>query len=265
MTYFHGFKGAAKRIEDIDLPRIGHEIGVGEDELHAFIDVETAGSGFNKRGQPKILFEPHVFYRNLSGKQRDEAVRQGLAYRKWKSGSYPRDSYPRLIRAVQINEAAALKACSWGLGQVLGENYKMLGYATVQAMVKAFMADEDNQLEGCVAFIASAGIDDEMRDLAALPRPTKPSDCVGIVAVYNGPGYKKNNYHVKFANAHNKWRGIKDTFWEPGMEDAGDDPTVVVPVVDHVPAAPKTKPKISIWKTAKAVLKFILWLLKGAR
>lgn len=39
------FKGAAKRIEDVDLPRIGQQIGVGEDVLHALIEVETRGTG----------------------------------------------------------------------------------------------------------------------------------------------------------------------------------------------------------------------------
>jgi hypothetical protein len=67
MTDFRSFKGASTRPSDADLPRIGAKIGVGEDELHAFMDVEAAGSGFESQGRPKILFEPHVFYRNLSG------------------------------------------------------------------------------------------------------------------------------------------------------------------------------------------------------
>ncbi|TJW06556.1 MAG: hypothetical protein E5W82_27535 [Mesorhizobium sp.] len=50
------FAGAALRLSDIDIPRIGAEIGVGEDELHAFMDVEPAGSGFDHMGRPKMLF-----------------------------------------------------------------------------------------------------------------------------------------------------------------------------------------------------------------
>jgi hypothetical protein len=65
------FRGPAKRLDDIDLPRIGHEIGVGEDEIHAVLTVESSGSGFDAKGRPKMLFEPHVFYRNLSGANRD--------------------------------------------------------------------------------------------------------------------------------------------------------------------------------------------------
>lgn len=29
----HSFKGAAKRLDDIDLPKLGAQIGVGEDAL----------------------------------------------------------------------------------------------------------------------------------------------------------------------------------------------------------------------------------------
>src|SRR5690606_14914854 len=119
-----GFKGEAKRLDDVDLPRIGHQIGVGEDELHAFMDVEAAGSGFDSQGRPKMLFEPHVFYRNLTGAKRDRAVREGLAYPKWGEKPYPKDSYPRLKKAMLIDETAALKAASWGLTQILGENFR---------------------------------------------------------------------------------------------------------------------------------------------
>ena len=88
------FRGEAKRLEDLDLPRIGYRIGCGEDELHAFMDVEASGSGFDPQGRPKMLFEPHVFYRNLSGAKRDQAVEQKLAYPKWRPSTYPKDSYP---------------------------------------------------------------------------------------------------------------------------------------------------------------------------
>ena len=39
------FHGKAKRLDDVDLPRVAARIGVGEDEIHAVLDVETAGSG----------------------------------------------------------------------------------------------------------------------------------------------------------------------------------------------------------------------------
>lgn len=214
---YPSFKGPAKRIDDLDLPRIGHTIGVGEDEIHAFMDTETAGSGFDANGRPKLLFEPHRFYANLGpGAKRDTAVRAGLAYPRWGEKPYPRDSYPRLMEAMMIDQTAALKSASWGLGQVMGGNYASLGYADVQSMVNDCCEDEDNHLEQMVAFIKANDIDDDLRALAALKRPTTPADCIGIVRVYNGPGYAKNNYHVKFAQAHNKWRNIRDTPFQVG-------------------------------------------------
>jgi hypothetical protein len=208
MTDWNGFQGAAKRLDDIDLPRIASKIGCGEDELHAFMDVEASGSGFDKKGRPKMLFEPHVFYRNLPVSKRDEAVRAGLAYKAWKPGNYPADSYPRLLKAMAIDETAALKAASWGLGQILGENHKMVGYATPHQMVRAFMEDEEKHLKATVAFLIEAGIADDL----------KAHRWAVVARVYNGKEYARHNYHGRMAMAYAKWSKIKDTPWTPGMD-----------------------------------------------
>ncbi|WP_243368848.1 N-acetylmuramidase family protein [Microvirga solisilvae] len=216
-----GFRGAAKRLDDIDLPRIGHRIGVGEDEIHAFMDVETRGSGFDEQGRPKILFEPHVFYRNLSGTKLDTAIRQGLACKSWGQIPYGKESaqYGKLEKALRIDETAALKACSWGLAQILGENHLDAGYDTPQSMVLAFMADEETHLDAMVSFLIANRLDDDLREhrWEALARG------------YNGPGYAKNGYHLKLPIAFEKWRKIRDTPWSPEAP-----PPVQVP---QIPAA----------------------------
>ncbi|MER8830438.1 hypothetical protein NKH73_25245 [Mesorhizobium sp. M0938] len=48
------FRGAARRLDDLDLPKLGALIGVGEDEIHAFLDVEISGYGFHAHGRPII-------------------------------------------------------------------------------------------------------------------------------------------------------------------------------------------------------------------
>ncbi len=239
---WNGFKGAAKQIEDRDLGRIAAMIGVGEDEVHALMDVEAAGEGFDAKGRPKALYEPHVAWRCSHGAVRDKLAKAGLAYPKWKKG-YPKDSYARIAAAVAIDETVGLMATSWGFGQVLGENHRMCGYVTVQAMVKAMMADEENHLIAMVEFVKSAHIDDDMRELAKLKRPTTPADCVSIVRVYNGPGYKANNYHVKFAAAHNKWRKIKDTDWRDGKLEFAGSGVIERTKPDAQPAVVMVKPE----------------------
>lgn len=208
------FQGAAKRIEDIDLPRIGKQIGVGEDVLHALIEVETRGTGFDKHNRVIMLFEPHVFYKHLRGSKRDQAVAQGLAYRSWGEQKYPADSYPRLLKAMLIDEDAALKSCSWGMGQIMGENHVMAGFDTVQAMVQAFADDEDAHLEAMVNFVIATRIDDDLRrieDRTKRGLTVTAADWVPVVRVYNGTGYARNDYHNRAAAAYNRWLKIKDT------------------------------------------------------
>lgn len=205
---FTGYKGAAKRLDDIDLPRIGYQIGVGEDELHAFMDVECSGTGFDAQGRVRMLFEPHVFYRELGpGRKRDQAVKQGLAYAKWKPGSYPTDSYPRLQTAMKIDERAALRSASWGLGQIMGFNHVAVGYLTVQDMIEHFAADEENQLEAMVAFLKSKGLAEALQK----------HDWAKIERVYNGGGFK-GHYAARMQNAYARWQAIKDTPWQPVEE-----------------------------------------------
>lgn len=210
-----GFASAATRLTDYDLPRIGHTIGVGEDEIHAVMEVEAAGGGFDRLKRPKTLFEPHVFWRNLAGTERTRAASLGLAYAAWKPGAYPTDSYPRLMQAMVINETAALRAASWGLGQILGENHKPAGYATPQAMVVAFCElGEAEHLAAMVRFIVTNGLDDELRR----------HDWAGFARGYNGASYAKHGYHTKLAAAFAKWSKIKDTPWSPGMGEPVADP-----------------------------------------
>jgi hypothetical protein len=210
---FDTFQGAAKRLEDLDIPRIGSRINVGEDEIHAFMEVEANGSGFDAQGRPKALFEPHVFYRNLSGEERQRAVDEGLAYARWRRGNYPTDSFPRIKAAMRINQAAALKATSWGATQILGENYRMVGYATVEDMVSAFMDDEENHLEAMVNFLIASGIDDDLRE----------HRWEIVARVYNGPKYAEHNYHGRMAAAFAKWQRIADTPY-PGTTPSAPAP-----------------------------------------
>jgi hypothetical protein len=203
---FTDFVGRAKRIENIDIPRIGRIINVGEDELHALMDVETTGSGFDRYGRPKALYEPHRAYRNSSGHTRQLLVNAGLAYERWGEKPYPKDSYPRIKEAMKIDRDVALMSTSWGLGQILAENYMDVGYDTPSDMVLAFMDDEENHLEAMVRFLIANNIDD---DLAA-------HRWAVVARVYNGPKYAVHQYDVRLERAYAKWAKIPDTPFEGG-------------------------------------------------
>lgn len=216
------FSGPGTRLRDEDLSRIGEMLGVGEDEIHAVLDVECAGKGHDSQGRPKMLFEPHVFYRNLTGAKRVRAVERKLAYAKWVPGAYPKDSYPRLLEAMAIDEEAALKAASWGMPQILGENHKLAGYPSAKAMVEAFVeGGEPVQLEALAAFVKAKRLDKALQQ----------HDWAAFARGYNGGSYAKHGYHTKLAAAYRRWAGIPDTPYtvgEQGPETITPKPRIVV-------------------------------------
>ena len=170
------FNGAARKRSPTAIAEAATTIGVEAAALAAVIQVEAAGSGFDAQGRPKMLFEPHRFYANLTGLQRTRAVAAGLAYAKWKPGAYPKDSYPRINKAMAINEEAALLSASWGLPQMMGENFRLCGYASVEDMVEAFCASEDAQITAMALFLKNRGI------VTAL----KAKNWARVALLYNG-------------------------------------------------------------------------------
>lgn len=212
------FHGEARRLDDEDLPRIADRIGVGEDEIHAVLDVETSGRGFDGQGRPAMLFEPHIFWRELRGKGRaqEEAEAEGLAYPRWGQQRYPSDSYPRLHRALDLCDRhglgpePALRSASWGLGQIMGFNAGLAGYDSAAAMVADFLDDEERHLDAMVTFIISAGLDDEL----------KAHDWRGFARGYNGAGYAKHGYHTRLEARYDWWSEIRDTPWRRPADDA---------------------------------------------
>lgn len=168
-----------------------------------------------------MLFEPHIFYRELKGFEREKAVKLGLAYPKWRR-NYPKDSYPRLEAALGINVDAALRSCSWGLGQVMGFNCNLAGYPTATTMVEAFKKGEAEQLRGMVTFIKNTGLDRALRN----------HDWRAFAKGYNGAGYATHGYNTRLAAAYQRWATIPDTDWKRTLaintlhRDTTDDPVV---------------------------------------
>jgi hypothetical protein len=145
------------------------------------------------------LFERHHFYKWLKAQPEklELAVEAGLAYPKWGEKPYPRGSdavYAEIEAAYEIDPDAALLSTSWGLGQIMGSNYKMAGCQSVQAMVEEATESEAGQLRQMASFIRSAGLLDEL----------VAKNWAGFAKGYNGPGYAKNQYDAKLAAAYAK-------------------------------------------------------------
>lgn len=194
------FRGAAVKMQASDIPTVAKELGVETAALRAVLSVETGGSGFDASGRPKALFERHYFYRFLTSQpdKQSLAVSGGLAYPKWGEKPYPKGSdavYAEIEAACEIDLDCALRSVSWGLGQIMGNNHKMVGFDSAEDMVKNAMASEVNQLKQMAAFIKAAGLLDELQG----------KNWAGFAKGYNGPAYAANQYDAKLEAAYDKY------------------------------------------------------------
>ncbi len=222
------FEGQAKRLVLEDVETIAGYLGCQVAAVQAVLAVEAAGSGFDHKGRPKMLFEPHIFWRELgAGSKRDDAAALGLAYAKWRPGSYPNDSYPRLEAAMAIDETAALRSASWGLGQVMGFNHEIAGFDTVQEFVHAMTYSEGAHLYAMARFIVSNGLQRHLRD----------RNWSSFAKGYNGSSYAKHGYHTKLANAYGA--RLSDEHYVP---PPASEVELNALIGFNAPAEPKTEP-----------------------
>jgi len=174
------------------MDRIRGDLGAAEAELWALLTVETRGFGFLPDRRPQILFERHVFHRLTQG--RYDAAHADVSQAK--PGGYAGDAaeYTRLEAALGLDRQAALQSASWGIGQVMGCNYKSAGYAGIDAMVAAMVKSEDAQLLAVANFVKDRQLD----------RALQRHDWASFARGYNGADFKQNDYDTRLAAAYAK-------------------------------------------------------------
>ncbi|HEY8066648.1 MAG TPA: N-acetylmuramidase family protein [Methylosinus sp.] len=206
------FSGAARRITVADIEAAADSLQCEVAALRAVLAVESRGAGFDAKKRPIILFEPHVFHRQLvrdmrakgqvngPGSRLERAIDAGLSYPKWGAKPYPKTSdgnYDRLARAIAIDEESAYRAVSIGMGQVLGENFEAAGHSSAVEMFRAARESEAAQLGHMIGFIKHRRLDDELRR----------KDWKDFARGYNGPG-QVEKYAGALAKAYKKWAEV---------------------------------------------------------
>ncbi len=175
-------------------------LGVEPATIKAVAEVESSGDGFLPSGHVKLLFEPHVFWRELKQRGIDPKTITGsedILYEKWGSKPYGKNSAQpeRLERAIKINREAALMSASYGKFQVMGFNHKAAGFESIEVFYSCMKIDEDQHLHAFVNFVKNKNLVDELQR----------KDWAGFALGYNGAGYKTNNYDEKLAAAYKKF------------------------------------------------------------
>jgi hypothetical protein len=177
------FFGAGSPLTANGIDSVLNAARLGQAELWSVLSVETSGFGYLPDRRPKILFERHIFSRLTGGRYdtQDPDISQPTAGGYGPAGSH---QYDRLNAAIQLDEAAALKSASWGLGQIMGENFSAAGYTSVDAMVNDMVTSEDSHLRAMMSFIGAHN----------LVRPLMDHNWPSFARCYNGPNYAANNY-----------------------------------------------------------------------
>lgn len=195
----HALRGGrtSNLLHHSDIERAAEDLGIPVASVLAVNEVESRGAGFLPSGDPVILFERHIMRRMLKKGGVDtaalEASQPSLVNRKRGGYKGGQREHIRLTQAKEIDPEAAVQSASWGLFQIMGFHYNLLGYATTEAWEAAMRKSEGKHLEAFVSFI----IEDRQ-----LHEALKDKNWAKFAEGYNGPAYKENQYDVKMARAY---------------------------------------------------------------
>lgn len=181
--------------------------------VKAVNEVESSGKGFLVDGRPKILFEGHVFWKQLQKRNIDPQTLlneecSDVLYQKWSKTHYlgGTKEYSRLEKAAglkdspQVREAAYCSA-SWGSFQIMGYHYSSLGYPSIDNWVIKMNEHEREHLKAFGKFL----------EVNRLMIHLKNRNWAKFAQGYNGGGYRLNNYDEKLKAAYEKYSAVPET------------------------------------------------------
>ena len=186
------FQGTAWALSSIGLAEVSAALGVHAPEIWALLAVETSGCGYLPDRRPQILYERHIFHRLTGGRFDDGNLSDSSA-----GGYGPRGGhqYDRLGEAIGKDRKAALQSSSWGLAQIMGENFAEAGFTDVEEMVAAMTRSEDEQLAALASFLTATKL------RAAL----RAHDWTTFARGYNGPNFAIHRYDVRLNAEYRKY------------------------------------------------------------
>ena len=211
-----------KKLTEKDITNAAVLLSCEEAAIKAVLDVETGNrGGFLLNGDvdpttkdspteytdfPVILFEGHIFYKELKNRkinpeQYMNKTTANILYKSWTKEYYSSKwgEYNRLNKARKIHEEAALSSASYGLGQIMGFNYKSCGYISIEDFVNDMKISEGKQLLAFCNFIKAN---------SKLLKAIQTKDWKTFARYYNGVDYAKNKYDSKLKEAYNRYKRL---------------------------------------------------------
>lgn len=189
------FAGRARPLAPTDLEGAAAYLGCEVAVIKAVMAVEVgATSGFvaDGSGRPTILFEAHLFSRFTGGKYDAGYPDISTADHNWHLYRAGAAEYERLYAACALDMPSAIRATSWGLFQILGDNYSIANANSPASFAAAMGDSEGQQLSAFTSFCRAMSLQIPMRD----------HDWATFARRYNGPDYETDDYDGKLADAY---------------------------------------------------------------
>lgn len=181
--------------------------------VKAVNNVESRGKGFLIDGRPVILFEGHVFWKELEKRGIDPNANMSqkyvnVLYKSWVKTFYEGGAgeYTRLEKAAGMSDKpefhdAAYCSASWGAFQIMGYHYKALGYASIDHFVSQMYSHESEHLKAFGKFISINTISGK-----PLIDWLREKNWAKFARGYNGAGNEQNKYDIKLQNAYDSFK-----------------------------------------------------------
>ena len=197
----------SKFLSEQDLKYFAAEYDIELAVVKAVNQVESAGKGFLINGKPKILFEGHIFWKQLEKRGINpnsllNSTSSNVLYSKWTKVHYQGGvkEYDRLNQAIALGsnskiKEAALSSASWGSFQIMGFHALPLGYGSVDNFVRTMEISEKEHL---MAFGRFLKVNNLIRFLMS-------KNWASFANGYNGSSYKVNKYDEKLEKAYLKY------------------------------------------------------------
>jgi len=236
LALFAGFQGG--EITEEDWEHTADTLECNKAVIKAIAKVESGGrnsfwrlNGGRGATLPAILYERHLFSRFTDHKydkdhwdlswrapyQKSGAL--GNTNQDMHDGNVEREdlylggpaNYLRLVRAYELDADAALRACSWGKFQILGDNFSLCGQRNARSFVQMTAVSEKSQIDLLSAFIQQKPApwknpkNKKLGKQTSLWDAVKTKNWAAIALNYNGPGYKTYSYDTKLEAAYKEY------------------------------------------------------------
>ena len=194
-------------ITEAEFEQVAQDYNIEVAAIKAVHQVEANNGGFLPDGRLKILFEGHVFWRQLVKKRVDpysilKQEHRDVLYKHWTRNEYigGAGEWDRLEEAYDMTEddrvkTAAVESASYGAFQLMGFNAELVGFKDAFDLYFFLAEKELNHLKVLIKFCEANN----------LTRHLRSKNWAAFAKGYNGPGYAQNKYDTKLEAAYNKF------------------------------------------------------------